>query len=1242
MNKIYRLVWNSAQHAWIVAGEFAGARGKGTSTLRKAKRVGGLAGIAAASLIAFPADARDWVTYDTVEENSVGDWGNMTLGYNAQGDFMGTVYDSTTRLGGTGIHNLAVGVNGGDAVNLDQLNDTNRLINDIDIAGTKYFHANSTGADSSATGVDAVAIGPNAQTSGNVAISMGANAQALSDETLALGNNSSATGLAALALGSESKANGQWTIAIGNLTEATGDNAIAIGAKSKANTAGATALGNFAEASGMNALSLGNYAISSGLGSAAIGPGAHANDIRAVAIGDTSEANGQDSVSIGAGSNSSEFSVAAGANSAATGAYSTALGANATASQEDAIAIGHSSVANGDSSIAMGDEAVASNTRASAFGYKANATGSHSLALGENALASAHHSTAVGEENEATNEYASAFGSLSNATGVESLAMGHRATSSGNGSTSIGFHTLSEGFASTAIGYSTDANGAESTAVGSHSRAQGDYTLALGRNATAVNEGDVALGSGSNTDVVVETTGTMIAGKTYDFAGSSPTSTVSIGNVGTERTLTNLAAGRLSESSTDGVNGSQLFATNSAIEALDTGTVHYDTNVDGTNNYNSITLGGDTYNSTTHTGGTKITNVADGTDPSDAVNFSQLTETNNSINNIYTSGTKYFHANSTGTDSSATGIDAVAIGMGAIADVARSVALGDGAKTETAVGTTGTTILGKDYTFAGTAPVGTVSIGKAGEERTLTNVAAGRLSETSTDAVNGSQLYATNTALNNITTNMFNLDDRAVKYDTNGDGTTNHNSITLGGDTYNSSTHTGGTKITNVAEGDINATSSDAVNGSQLYNIAGDTSETYITNNGRGVRYVRTNDTGLSVTDAHAQGQASTAVGYNATSSGVASVAIGQDASASALSSIAIGKGAQATTDNSVALGDGAKTSAAAGTNSVVIQGNEYQFAGTSPTGTVSVGDTGAERTITNVAAGALSSTSTDAVNGSQLYATVVAINNINTGISDLGDAAVKYDKNTDGTVNYNKVTLGGGPTTITNLAAGTQDNDAVNYSQLKAVTETVTNISNGTDGMFQVNNTSKLPKPVVTGKDAAAGGAGAVASGENSLAIGTRSSATAKNSVALGADSVANRANTVSVGSVGAERQITNVAAGTQGTDAVNVNQLKSGISSANQYTDNKFNSLKNMVDDQGNKLSAGIAGAMAMAGLPQAYQPGASMVGIAGSTYQDQSAVALGVSVISDNGKWVTKLSGTTNSQGDLGGAVGVGYQW
>src|SRR5471030_2787412 len=773
--------------------------------------------------------------------------------------------------------------------------------------------------------------------------------------------------------------------------------------------------------------------------------------------------------------------------------------------------------------------------------------------------------------------------------------------------------------------YATGTKYFHANSTGTDSSATGTDAVAIGMGAVADVARSVALGDGSKTQEAVGTSGTTLLGVDYTFAGTAPVGTVSIGDAGSERTLTNLAAGSLSATSTDGVNGSQLFATNTALNSvtssvtnLDAGTVNYDKYVDGTVNYNSVTMGGDTYNNTTHTGGTKITNIAGGSDPSDAVNFSQLTTTNNNIDNIYNTGTKYFHANSTGTDSSATGIDAVAIGMGAVADVARSVALGDGAKTELAVATTGTTIRGTDYAFAGAAPVGTVSIGAVGDERTLTNMAAGRLSADSTDGVNGSQLYATNQAIDSLDISFTDLDNHAVKYDTNIDGTVNYNSVTMGGDTYNSTTHTGGTKITNVADG---TAPSDAVNFSQLTETNNNINNVYT----NGTKYFHANSTGAD----------SSATGADA-------VAIGQSATASAMNSIAIGNGAEASTDNSVALGNGSKTQAAVGTSGITIQGQNYAFAGTAPVGTVSVGDAGAERTITNVAAGQVTATSTDAVNGSQLYAVADAVNNISGDITNLDNRSVKYDVNNDGTTNYNKITLAGGPTTITNVAAGTQDSDAVNYAQLEVVANQVTNISNGTDGMFQVNNTNNLPKPKPTGKDSTAGGAGAVASGDNSVALGSNSSATASNSVALGANSVADRENSVSVGSAGNERQITNVAPGTSGTDAVNVNQLKSGIADANQYTDNKFGDLKSMIDGNKDKMSAGIAGAMAMASLPQPYSAGASMVSMGGGTFQNQSAVALGVSTISDNCKWVTKLSCTTNSQGDLGAAVGVGYQW
>jgi autotransporter adhesin len=137
----------------------------------------------------------------------------------------------------------------------------------------------------------------------------------------------------------------------------------------------------------------------------------------------------------------------------------------------------------------------------------------------------------------------------------------------------------------------------------------------------------------------------------------------------------------------------------------------------------------------------------------------------------------------------------------------------------------------------------------------------------------------------------------------------------------------------------------------------------------------------------------------------------------------------------------------------------------------------------------------------------------------------------------------------------------------------------------------------------------------------------------------VADRANTVSVGAAGSERQITNVAAGVQGTDAVNVNQLNQGMSSAlgesKSYTDDQIRSARR--DSYG-----GTASALAAAGLPQAVLPGHGMVAVAGGTYAGQSAVALGVSQLSETGKWVYKVQGTSDSRGQFGASIGAGMHW
>jgi autotransporter adhesin len=179
---------------------------------------------------------------------------------------------------------------------------------------------------------------------------------------------------------------------------------------------------------------------------------------------------------------------------------------------------------------------------------------------------------------------------------------------------------------------------------------------------------------------------------------------------------------------------------------------------------------------------------------------------------------------------------------------------------------------------------------------------------------------------------------------------------------------------------------------------------------------------------------------------------------------------------------------------------------------------------------------------------------------------------------------------------------------------------------------------------NAVAVGANSAATGANSTAIGAGSQADHANSVALGQGSVTDRDNSVSVGSATQQRQITNVAAGTEDTDAVNVGQLNSsvaqGVQQANAYADQRFSDLNNTINDVAKKSYGGVASAIASANLPQAPAPGKSIVGLAGGTYAGQSAVAVGLSTYTGNGKWIIKASGSATTAGTVAVGVGAGY--
>ncbi|EEV3398301.1 YadA-like family protein [Escherichia coli] len=631
-----------------------------------------------------------------------------------------------------------------------------------------------------------------------------------------------------------------------------------------------------------------------------------------------------------------------------------------------------------------------------------------------------------------------------------------------------------------------------------------------------------------------------------------------------------------------------------------------------------------------------------------------------------------------------------------------------------------------------------------------------------------------NAEYNNVGDALDALDDNALLWDETANG---------GAGAYNASHDGKASIITNVANGSISEDSTDAVNGSQLNatnmmieqntqiinQLAGNTDATYIQENGAGINYVRTNDDGLAFNDASAQGVGATAIGYNSVAKGDSSVAIGQGSYSDVDTGIALGSSSV----SSRVIAKGSRDTSIT-ENGVVIG---YDTTDGELLGALSIGDDGKYRQIINVADG---SEAHDAVTVRQLQNAIGAVattptkyfhansteeDSLAVGTDSLAMGAktivngdkgigIGYGAYVDANalngiaigsnaqvIHVNSIAIGNGSTTtrgaqtnytaynmdapqnsvgefsvgsadgqrqITNVAAGSADTDAVNVGQLKVTdaqvsqnTQSITNLDNRVTNLDSrvTNIENGIGDIVTTGSTkyfkTNTDGVDASAQGKDSVAIGSGSIAAADNSVALGTGSVATEENTISVGSSTNQRRITNVAAGKNDTDAVNVAQLKSSeaggvrydtkadgsidysnitlgggnggttrisnvsagvnnndavnyaqlkqsVQETKQYTDQRMVEMDNKLSKTESKLSGGIASAMAMTGLPQAYTPGASMASIGGGTYNGESAVALGVSMVSANGRWVYKLQGSTNSQGEYSAALGAGIQW
>ncbi|ALN62554.1 yadA-like C-terminal region family protein [Lysobacter antibioticus] len=820
----------------------------------------------------------------------------------------------------------------------------------------------------------------------------------------------------------------------------------------------------------------------------------------------------------------------------------------------------------------------------------------------------------------------------------------------------IGDNSFGNADRQTILGFGATSTHANSVALGAGSStalgAQSGYT-AFGLVAPQTSAGEVSIGAAGSTrkltNVAAGSTGTdavnvaQLQGALanaaadpfavkYDDLGGTP----DFGNVTLQgpggTVISNLGAGVIAAGSTQAVNGSQIFAISQsnaqrlgagatvaadgtvtapnfiidgngynnagdAFAAVNTGmaaaeafAVQYDDDGTGNPDYGNVTLRGPAGT------GTLIGNLAAGQITAasfDAINGSQIFGIGTSVANLLGGGTTF---NAGGTFTAPNYV----IGGNTYNNVGAALTALDG-------GLTGSNAFAVRYDDDGTGnpDYGNVTLqGPVGTGTVIDNLAGGTIAVGSLQAVNGGQLFGLGTstaalfgggatfnvgggftapnyviggntyndvgsALSALDGSVAGNDAFALKYDDDGTGNPDYTRATLRGPAGT------GTTLDNVANGLIAAGSLEAVNGGQVqgfgdgiasifgagasfsggvfgapsFTVQGgsyqdvgaafaavDASLTNINNRIDNLPPGGTPEPRIAI---DGTGNATVGTGTRAIAAGASASAMGQHA-------VAVGGDAYAAGDNDTAIGGNARVNAdgstAVGANSSI---------SASATNAVAVGES----------------------------ASVTA-----SGAVALGQGAVADRANTV------SVGTASAQRQIVNVAAGSQDNDAVNVAQLRSSQAGTVRYDTNVDG--SVNTTQ------------------------------------------------------VTLNNGGGSVQIRNVRAGTSNTDAVNVQQLNDGVNRAittsNQYTDNWGNGLRREIGQLDDKASAGVASAMAVAGLPQSYMPGKSMAAIAASSFRGETGFAIGVSTISEDGRWVYKFSGNSNSKGDVGVTVGAGLMW
>ena len=497
MNHIFKIIWNTVNQCWIAVSELSKSVGKSSQT-DKRKTLNVIIGAAVLAGVSTTAMAANVVVND--KDTVIG--GNGAFADTSNAVVLGT--NAKVENGGSSpLNNIAIG---NEAYTSNQ---KTIAIGDTAKGWGSFGIAIGSGSDAANHGT---AVGAGTKTSAE-------------GYSTAIGNEANASGRGSAAMGNGASSSGTDSVAIGHLANASKDSATAVGERATASNASASAYGNQAKATGEESVALGFGANATGTGSAALGDSSKAHGTWSTAIGWTALATGSSSVALGASAD-------------AIGAASLALGKDVNASGSSSIAIGDQANAKALNTVAIGSNSTSSAADAMSFGNRSNASGMSSIAIGESTKAEGYHSVAMGANSKANQTNSAAI--LGNATGISSIAIGGNATAANS--------------------------------------------VALGSESTNTYEDSVALGSSSaGAKNVFDDTATKLqsfnddaSSKTINYNGTSSyktlidfdfgdsrlvesTGAVSVGDGSLVRQIQNVGAGRITATSNDAVNGSQLY-----------------------------------------------------------------------------------------------------------------------------------------------------------------------------------------------------------------------------------------------------------------------------------------------------------------------------------------------------------------------------------------------------------------------------------------------------------------------------------------------------------------------------------------------------------------------------------------------------------------------------------------------------------------------------------------------------------